>query len=85
MRSVRLKPELEQKLQRVSRMQGKTASRVIQEAVEEHCNNALISVESLDISLAPWIGSLDGGKSDARDIKKAFAEGLEEKKRSGRL
>ena len=50
--SVRLKPELEVRLKRVAKMTGKTVSGVIQEAVEEHCENAL-KTETLDESPHP--------------------------------
>ena len=85
MASVRFDPVLEARLKRVARITGKTVSRVIQEAVEEHCDSVL-QTETLDVALADSIGCLDsGGQSDAREIKKVFGEILEEKNRTGHL
>jgi hypothetical protein len=85
MASVRFDPVLDAQLKRVARITGKTVSRVIQEAVEEHCQ-AVLQTETLDSALADVIGCLDsGGRSDARRVSEVFGEILDEKKQSGHL
>ena len=56
MASVRFDPALDAQLKRVARITGKTVSRVIQEAVEEHCQSILQS-ETLDTALADVIAA----------------------------
>ncbi len=85
MTSVRFDPAVEARLKRVAELTGKTVSRVVQEAVEEHCN-AVLQEETLDAALAGFIGCLRSSKpTDASQIEAAFGEILEEKKRTGHL
>lgn len=86
MTSVRLKPATEAQLKRVASIQGKTVSRVVQEAVEGHCDQVLNGEQTLDKAWADYIGALDsGGKSDSSKVSEVFGQILEEKKRNGRL
>ena len=85
MTSVRFNSKLEARLERVAKMTGKTKSRVIQEAVAEHCDKVL-QQEPLGVALADYIGALSsGGRSDSSKIDVVFGEILEEKRRTGHL
>jgi predicted DNA-binding ribbon-helix-helix protein len=85
MTSVRLDRALETRLKRVAEITGKTVSRVIQEAVEKHCDDVL-RTETLDVALAGYIGSLHSTEpTDASKSQEVFGEILEEKRRTGHL
>jgi hypothetical protein len=85
MTSVRFDPAVEARLKRVAEVTGKTVSRVIQEAVEEHCNTVLQG-ETLDVALADFIGCLHSTEpTDASQVDQVLGEILEEKKRTGHL
>jgi hypothetical protein len=85
MTSVRLDPAIEARLKRVAEITGKTVSRVVQEAVEEHCD-AVLQAEPLDVALAGFIGCLHSSEStDASKVDEVFGEILQEKKRTGHL
>ncbi|HZT43217.1 MAG TPA: hypothetical protein VFA07_13695 [Chthonomonadaceae bacterium] len=85
MASVRFDSALEARLERVAKITGKTKSRVIKDAVEEHCDRVL-QQEPLGEALAEYIGAFSsGGKSDSRKIKAVFGKILEKKRRTGHL
>jgi Arc/MetJ-type ribon-helix-helix transcriptional regulator len=85
MASVRLNPALEEQLERVSKMKGKTISSVIREALTEHCDRVL-EEQSLAEALNGYIGVLaSGGASDSSKVSEVFGEILEEKRRSGHI
>jgi hypothetical protein len=85
MASVRFDPAVEARLKRVAEITGKTVSRVVQEAVEEHCD-AVLQAETLDVALADFIGCLHSSEpTDASKVEAVFGEILEEKKRNGHL
>lgn len=85
MTSVRFDPAVEARLKRVAAVTGKTVSRVVQEAVEEHCN-AVLQDETLDAALAGFIGCLHSSEpTDASKVEEVLEEVLEEKKRTGHL
>lgn len=85
MASVRFDSDLEARLERVAKITGKTKSRVIQEAVEEHCDKVL-QQEPLGEALSAYIGAFSsGGKSDSSKVKEAFGKILAEKRKTGHL
>jgi len=85
MASVRFDSTLEARLERVAKITGKTKSRVIKEAVEEHCDK-ILQQQPLGEALADYIGAFSsGGKSDSSKVKEVFGKILEEKRRAGHL
>ena len=85
MTSVRFDPTLEARLKRVAEITGKPVSRVVKEAVEEHCNTVL-QEETLDVALADFVGTLHSEEpTDASTVGEALGEILEEKRRTGHL
>ncbi len=82
--SVRLEPELQEKLDRAARLVGKPASQIIREAVEEKVAHLL--EEPLDVALDGLIGTVNYGHSDASQATgKRFAEAMVRKREEGHL
>jgi len=79
MKSVRLDPALEGKLQEAARLQGVSESALIRQAIEQCCDTILSN--RADLRLADVIGSTHGGGGRAREAGRKFTELLREKAR----
>jgi hypothetical protein len=74
MRSLRLDPELDDKVQRAAAMSGQSVSEFIRNAAEERANETLAARPG--DSFADIAGVVHGGGGRARRSGEAFAAGL---------
>ena len=81
-KSFRLTPELERRLEEASARAGMSVSDFIREAVEQRCD-AVLGHSLLD-DLGDMVGAVDGGRFDSRHTGRAFAEIVAEKHRKRR-
>lgn len=86
MRSVRLDPELEARLQEASRSTGRPVSQIIREAVRQWCDKWCDEWrgERLDRRLADVIGVADSGGGNSRQTGHDFTESVDEEERRKR-
>ncbi len=74
MRSLRLDPELDEKLVRAAAIRGQSVSEFVREAAEERANETLAAQSGS--SFADVAGVVHGGGGRARRSGEAFAAGL---------
>lgn len=74
MRSLRLDPELDEKLVRAAAIRGQSVSQFVREAAEERANETLAAQSGS--SFADVAGVVHGGGGRARRSGEAFAAGL---------
>lgn len=79
-KTVRLGPELERKLEEISRLEGRTQSEVIRAAVERYCGEVV--ARRADVAWAPSLGVAALPNSVSRRTGKAFTEALRAKRRA---
>ena len=80
MKSIRLDPELERRLQRAAAVAGETLSRFIRRAAAERADRILAAGAAEDWS--DVIGVAHGGGGRARRSGQAFADALAQRNRS---
>jgi Ribbon-helix-helix protein, copG family len=84
-KSFRLTPELEGRLEKAAARAGVSVSDFIREAVEEKCDGVLGGPTLLDM-LGDYVGAVEGGGGiDSRHTGREFTDILVEKKRRNRL
>ena len=71
--SIRLDEKMEAHLKQAAREEGKPASEIIRTAIEEHLNRRM----RLDVTLAAFIGILDGLPMNSAQSRQEFEEALE--------
>lgn len=76
MRSLRLDPELDERVQRAAAAEGSTVSEFLRAAAAERCDRTL--AESTTEQLGDVIGAINGGGGRARESGKAFSDLLAE-------
>ncbi len=74
MRSLRLDPDLDERVQRAAEIKGQTVSEFIRRAAEDRANETL--AEHPGRRFADIAGIVHGGGGRARRSGEAFAEGL---------
>ena len=74
MRSLRLDPDLDEKVQRAAAIKGESVSEFIRHAAEDRADETLAERPSL--SFADVAGVVHGGGGRARRTGEAFASGL---------
>jgi len=72
MKSLRLAPELEQRLQRAAALQGESLSEFMRRAATERADRVLAASGSTDFS--DVVGAVHGGGGRARRTGDAFAD-----------
>lgn len=78
MRSLRLEPELDERVRRAASAEGSTVSAFLRQAAAERANRTLATRNS--DRLADVIGVVHGGGGRARDTGAAFGELLAERR-----
>ena len=79
MKSVRLEPKLQSRLERAARALSTTQSKFIRDALERRCDEVL--GESLAERLAPVVGIVKSAGGRAAHTGKAFRKALARRKR----
>jgi len=74
MKSVRLDPELEDRLARAARAEGISESSFIRDALSRRCDEVLEESLAKDLEELGVIGAVDLGGLSARDAGKRFTE-----------
>lgn len=82
-KSFRLTPELEGRLEKAAARAGVSVSDFIREAVEEKCGGVLGGRTLLDM-LGDTVGAVEGGNIDSRHTGRAFGDLLAEEHRKRR-
>jgi hypothetical protein len=77
-RSIRLDPELEQRLKDVAEQEGVTVSAAAREAIREYCDKK--KPITLYEALKDYIGAFEGPGNQADRAHEAFGEALLEKR-----
>lgn len=80
MRSLRLEPELDERVRRAAAAEGSSVSEFLRTAADERAQRTL-SQRTSD-RLADVVGSIRGGGGQARDTGRAFADALDERRRA---
>lgn len=83
MKSVRLDPELEERLARAAQMEGVSESSFIREALRLRCDEVLRENLARDLADLGVVGALSLGGGHARDGGKRFTEMLKRRERRG--
>jgi hypothetical protein len=78
MKTVRFDPDLERKLEEISRLEGRTQSEVIRAAVDRYCNEVVS--RRADIAWAPSLGAASLPRAVSRRTGKAFKDALRAKR-----
>lgn len=73
MRSLRLDPELDERVQRAAAAEGSTVSEFLRAAAADRCDRTL-AAESAAEQLGDVIGAVKGGGGRARESGKAFSD-----------
>jgi hypothetical protein len=81
MRSVRLDPDLDDRVRRAAEAENSTVSEFVRAALAERADRALAGHESATAQLADVIGVVHGGGGRARRTGRAFAEELAGKRK----
>ena len=79
MRSLRLEPELDEKVKRAAAVRGESVSEFIRQAAEERAEETL----SKRVSFADVVGVVHGGGGRARRSGKAFTGALAQSRAKG--
>ncbi len=82
-KSFRLTPDLEGRLEKAAARAGVSVSDFIREAVEEKCDSVLGGRSLLDL-LGDTVGAVESGNIDSRHTGRAFTDLLVEKHRKRR-
>lgn len=83
--TVRLDPETEQLVDRTARLQGKTKSEVVREALKEYCARTTERQKTPYELAEDLIGSVEGGPTDlSQNVHKYVLEYLTRGKRNRR-
>jgi hypothetical protein len=80
MRSLRLEADLDEQVRRAAAVEGSSVSEFLRTAAEERAQRTLSQRPSE--RLADVIGSVNGGGGRARDTGGAFADALNERRRT---
>jgi hypothetical protein len=80
MRSLRLEPELDDRVRRAAAVEGSSVSEFLRSAADERAQRTL--AQRTSDRLADVLGSINSGGGQARDSGRAFGDLLDERRRA---